>query len=301
MDLVQLKYFVAVAEAGHLTNAAKKLNVAQPALSTSIARLEKEVGVPLFDRVGRNIYLNHCGEIYLERAHQILDTMKRAQQEISEYCEQCENILNIGIVSKPCSWKILLSFQEEHPECRIRQIDITADCIEEELRKENVDYVISSHLNLPQGLVGEVIRVEPMTLAVPADHPLAKREWIRLAEASGENFISLPRNYEYRSITDEMCRDAGFEANVTKECFHCHMAELVAAGMGVALMTRERAIQNANNKQIVFVPIREPVYTRNLYIIWKAGHHFNRVARDFRNFLRENFDKYEDQSCRDCR
>ena len=89
MDLVQLKYFVVVAEAGHLTNAAKKLNIAQPALSVSIARLEKEVGAPLFDRVGRNIYLNHCGEIFLERAQQALDIMSRAQQEITAYCEQC--------------------------------------------------------------------------------------------------------------------------------------------------------------------------------------------------------------------
>ena len=78
MDLVQLKYFVAVAEAGHLTNAAKKLNVAQPALSVSLARLEKEVGVPLFDRVGRNISLNKFGEIYLEYAEQALDRIRKA-------------------------------------------------------------------------------------------------------------------------------------------------------------------------------------------------------------------------------
>ena len=78
MDLVQLEYFKAVAESGHLTNAAKKLNVAQPALSVSISRLESEVGVPLFDRVGRGIYLNKCGEIYLEHVEQALNIMKKA-------------------------------------------------------------------------------------------------------------------------------------------------------------------------------------------------------------------------------
>lgn len=300
MDLVQLKYFVVVAEAGHLTNAAKKLNIAQPALSVSIARLEKEVGAPLFDRVGRNIYLNHCGEIFLERAQQALDIMSRAQQEITAYCEQCENILTIGIVSKPCSWSLLMEFKKQYPNSKIRQVDITPDCVEEELQMENLDYVIAGKLDSSQGLVGEIIREEPMMLAVPAGHPLAAREWIRLADAAGENFIDLPRNYEYRTITDDMCRDAGFEAKVTKECFHCHMAELVASGEGVALMTQERAKQNAGNRGIVFLPLREPEYSRKHYIIWKAGHHFNRMARDFRVFLRENYGKNELSSCGGC-
>ena len=136
-----------------------------------------------------------------------------------------------------------------------------------------------------------------MLLAVPAGHPLANREWIRLADAAGENFINLPKNYEYRTITDEMCRDSGFEAKVTKECFHCHMAELVASGEGVALMTQERANQNAGNRNIVFLPLREPAYSRKHYIIWKPGHNFNRMAKDFRGFLRENYGKNEISSC----
>lgn len=300
MDLVQLKYFVTVAETGHLTNAAKKLNVAQPALSASIARLEKEVGVLLFDRVGRNIHLNHCGEIFLERAQQALETMSRAQQEINAYREQCENVLVIGIVSKPFSWPLLQKFREIYPNSKIRQIDISPDSVEEELMTENVDYVIASNLDLSEGLAGELIREEPMVLAVPADHPLAKREWIRLAEAADENFINLPRGYEYRTITDEMCRASGFEAKVAKECFHCHMAEFVASGEGVALMTQERATQNAGNRMIAFIPLREPVYNRSHYIMWKAGHNLNRMAKDFRTFLRENYKDYEARECTGC-
>lgn len=301
MDLVQLKYFAAVAEAGHLTNAAKKLDVAQPALSVSIARLEKEVGVPLFDRVGRNIYLNRCGEIYLRYVEQALDIMQKAQNEVELHCQKMENVLNLGIVSKPFSWKMLAEFKEQYPDSQIRQIEISADSVEEELRKENVDYVIASRLNSAPGLVGEVIREEPMMLAVSRDHPLAGRSRIRLRDAAGEEFINLPKEYEYRMVTDAMCQDAGFTANVTTECFHCHMAEMVAAGKGVALVTRERAVQNRGNPCLAFLPIEDPQYTRNHYIMWKAGYHFNKMAREFRRFLRSYYEAHlDDDPCGSC-
>lgn len=286
MDLVQLKYFVAVAEAGHLTNAAKKLNVAQPALSVSIARLEKEVGVPLFDRVGRNIYLNKFGEIYLEYAEQVLDRMRKAQQAVDKYAEKLEDVLNLGIISKPLAWNMLLDFKERHPDSQIRQTELSPESMEEELRKGNVDYVISSRLTMAPGLVCEVFREDPMVLAVPVDHPLAGRKWIRLKEAESERFACLPLGYEYRTIVEEMCRDAGFMPNVTVECFHCHMTGVVSSGKAVALMTQDRASRNFQWEQIAFIPIKDPVYTRNQYIIWRAGHRFNKIAREFRSCLR---------------
>ena len=83
MDIVQLKYFKAVAQTEHLTNAAKQLNVAQPALSVSISRLENEIGVPLFDRQGRRISLNKYGKMYLESVDQALTILERAQNEVS--------------------------------------------------------------------------------------------------------------------------------------------------------------------------------------------------------------------------
>lgn len=300
MDIVQLEYFKAVAEAGHLTNAAKKLNVAQPALSVSIARLENEIGVPLFDRVGRGIYLNKCGEIYLEHVEQALTILKQAQREVDAYCEKLENVLNLGIVSKPFSQMMLVRFKEQYPNSRIRQINIDADCVEEELKKDEVDYVISSRLSSAPGIVGEVIREEKMMLAVPADHPFAELKHIRLCDTKGEEFINLPKEYEYRMITDDMCSDSGFTANVTTECFHCHMAEMVAAGAGVALMTEERAVQNAGNTRIVFIPIVDPEYTRKHYIVWKAGHHFNKMAKEFRKYIISRYENGDPIECSGC-
>ena len=286
MDLVQLKYFVAEAEAGHLTNAAKKLNVAQPALSVSIARLEKEVGVPLFDRVGRNISLNKFGEIYLEYAEQAFDRMRKAQQAVNKYAEKLEDILSLGIISKPLAWDLLLEFKERYPNSQIRQTELSPEHMEEELQKGTVDYVISSRLTMAPGLVCEVFREDPLALAVPADHPLASRKWIRLKEAEGEHFACLPKGYEYRTIVEEMCQDAGFTPNVVVECFHCHMAGVVGSGKAVTLMAENRVLENSYEERIRLVPIKDPVYTRNQYIIWRAGHHFNKIAREFRSYLR---------------
>lgn len=297
MDLVQLKYFAAVAEAGHLTNAAKKLNVAQPALSVSIARLEKEVGVPLFDRVGRSIYLNKFGEIYLSYVEQALDMMRKGQQAVDKYSEKLEDVLNLGVVSKPLAWNMLESFKERYPDSQIRQTEISAEHMEEELRKGTVDYVISSRLTLAPGLVCEVFREDPVVLAVPATHPLAGRKWIRLKEAQGERFACLPAGYEYRTLVEEMCRDAGFTPDVAVECFHCHMAGVAASGKAVALMVENRAAQSTYGERVKFVPIRDPVYTRNQYIIWRAGHHFNKIAREFRSYLRSY---HEDRGAPEC-
>lgn len=299
MDLVQLEYFKAVAEAGHLTNAARKLNVAQPALSVSIARLENEVGVPLFDRVGRGIYLNKCGEIYLEYVEQALSIMKKAQGEVDTYCEKLENVMTLGVVSKPFSQMMLMKFKSRFPACSIRQIDLSAADVEAELSKNEVDYVITARLSSSPGIVGEEIRRERMVLVVPAAHPLADRSWIHLREARGEKFINLPKEYEYRKITDQMCQDAGFTADVAMECFHCHMVELVSAGHGVALMTQERARKNRGNDRIRILPISGPEYTMGYYIVWKAGHHFNKISKEFRKYLRENC-KAAEEDCGGC-
>ena len=71
MELLQLKYFLTVARLEHMTRAADELGIAQPPLSQTIARLEEELGVPLFDRLGRNIHLNHFGRAYVQRVKRI--------------------------------------------------------------------------------------------------------------------------------------------------------------------------------------------------------------------------------------
>lgn len=302
MDIVQLRYFIAVAKCGHLTNAAKKLNVAQSALSVSIGRLEQEVGIPLFDRVGRNIYLNKYGEIYLEYAEQVLDIIQKAQREVDAYCGKNEKILNVGIVGNPISGKTLAGFMKCYPGNKVCIKKVKAENAEEELKKGNVDYVISNSggLSAKPGLVGEVIREERLVLAVSAGHALSKREWISLKDARGEAFITAPETCGSPANTEEICREAGFEANVAIECFPCEMLELVAAGVGVALLTESWTSSSCCSGQVVFLPVRNPSYMRYDYITWQAGRRFSKMAKAFRKFLIDYYEHSEGAECGIC-
>ncbi len=87
MDLLQIKYFQTVANMQHMTRAADVLQIAQPALSSMIAKLEADLGVPLFNRTGRNIILNEYGKTFLKRANRILKEVDEGRQEISDLSE----------------------------------------------------------------------------------------------------------------------------------------------------------------------------------------------------------------------
>ena len=88
MEIQQLEYFKIVAEMQHMTHAAEKLNISQPALSKSISNIEQEIGVPLFDRQGRSIVLNRYGKLFLESVNMILEEYNKAKQEIMDLVRQ---------------------------------------------------------------------------------------------------------------------------------------------------------------------------------------------------------------------
>lgn len=97
-----------------------------------------------------------------------------------------------------------------------------------------------------------------------------------------------------------MCKSAGFKQKVDVECFHCHIVEMVAAGTGVSLMSEDRAKKNLGNSSVKFIPIREPEYAKKYYIMWKAGHTFNHISKEFRKYLLGYFDEFDEMHCADC-
>lgn len=128
MDIHSLTYFKKVAELQHITRASEELHVAQPSLSRTISRLEKELGVQLFERSGKNIILNSYGEILLKHTNRILQELKDIEQEIGDAAGERSRTVTLSLyAASKLLPELVMAFKHEYPSIRLQiiQEDLT--------------------------------------------------------------------------------------------------------------------------------------------------------------------------------
>ena len=236
MELLQLKYFQTVARLQHISRAAEELNVTQPSLSIMISHLEDELGTRLFDRKGRNIGLNQAGYAFLSRVNTILSDLKSAQDEVRELAGSLSRRISIATTNPRLLSGILKSFLSSHGDLVVRQCCETSEVIGKLLRSGNVDFCLTTPPIEGKGIESTVVGEDEIVLIVPKDHRYAHRSSIRLGEVAGDPFITLVQSYNYRSITDALCRSAGFVPNIAFEVDDALMSEMMSLGRGIALL-----------------------------------------------------------------
>lgn len=284
MDMTQLQYFQILAGEENMSRAAEKLHVAQPALSASLSRLEKELDILLFDRKGRKIILNPAGKIFLGYADRVLGDLEQTRRLLDrQKVPECDE-LTIACNSYMSTQEMFFSYMAKRPQLRLKQYSIASALIGTELKNERCDFVVSTIPIGSDDLGSYVLMKQNMGLIVPADHPFASRPWIDLAEAAGENFVCMQRGTAFRQTTDEMCRKAGFEPHVIMEYFPSQLMRAVERSKGVALGIYYKERQIYFDTLLRFIPIREPDYQREVTLLWKREREREKVIRDFIEF-----------------
>src|SRR5579864_7590511 len=178
MDLLQLRYFQAVARHQHVSRAAAELHVAQPALSRSIARLEAELGVPLFDRRGRRVQLNRFGAMFLARAGRALGELDQGQHELRDAAGLAQGMVTIAAETLRTVSGLVAGFLAGHPDVSFRLSQSPAPVMSAQLQAGEVDLCLASQ-PLPgpalrsAGLLSIELLREEVLLAVPPSHRLA--------------------------------------------------------------------------------------------------------------------------------
>jgi DNA-binding transcriptional LysR family regulator len=188
----QLRYFVAVAEEGQVTRAAKKLHIAQPALSQAIAKLEGELGMPLLTRHSRGVTLTGAGEVLFERARLAVVAEREAFQTAESLARGAEGALVFGTVGLP-PWlahpPLIERFDKAHPSVEIRLREVPFPSLPIASWLAEVDVMISTVLSPDPNVWVDPLCTEPALVLMAQDNPLGSREELMLADLDDETFI----------------------------------------------------------------------------------------------------------------
>ncbi|XAH25184.1 LysR family transcriptional regulator [Xylophilus sp. GW821-FHT01B05] len=247
IDLRLLRYFIVVAEEGHLTRAAQRIGIQQPPLSQQIRVLEHELGVTLFRRLPRGMELTDSGQALLVDARAILAQVAQSIESVRRIAQGERGRIAIGFTESaslhPFVPAVIRAFRQQAPGVALTvEESNTADLVEA-LRHKRIDVAfIRSPVGDASGLVIETVLVEDMVVALPATHPLAadrRRKNIELSALAAETFI-FNRRPSGPGLYDAIiaaCRAAGFSPVVEQEATkNLSTLNLVAAGFGVSIV-----------------------------------------------------------------
>jgi DNA-binding transcriptional LysR family regulator len=286
MELRHLTYFVAVAERLNFSRAAEELHVAQPAISQQIRALEQELGIQLFNRVGKRVSLTEAGQALLPHARQILAAVEVAQDEVRERGDLLRGTASLGApptVSTRLLPDVLTRFKRQYPGLEVTLREAGTESLLQLVEAGKLDLAIVADDVLPPVVEGQPFLEESYVLAVSAQHPLGRRRTVSMAELSSEAFILFPEGYRLREVTLTACRQAGFEPKVALDGGGIQSAlEVVAAGLGVALMPQ---LALGRSKTIRGLRIVDQELRRSLGLVWRKGHYLSPAARALREFL----------------
>lgn len=282
MELTQLRYFVEVAKTEHMTRSADHLHVAQPALTRSIHRLEKELGVPLFEHVGRNIKLTSYGEHLKQRALPLvaeLDDIERDMQRFSEAHERTIQ-LNIGSGSNMIL-DVVIDYRHEHggSEFHITQHEgrDAGDVRTFTLMPDEDKHAFETDNTL--------LLTEDILLAVPVQSGLG--DTIAPAELDGQNLVCLAGSRKFRQVCDLLCQKHGIETVVAFESDSPAVVQkMIGLGSGVGFWPA-RSWPDIDPALARLVCIDSDDFKRTIVIELDASQLATRESRRFFEFCRE--------------
>lgn len=265
MELRQLEYFVAVASEMNFSRAAQRVHVVQSALSMSIGKLEKELGIELFDRSKQQIKITPAGELFREHARQVIHTARLAKDSISDYRGALSGTVALGCLvtfGKLDVPQILGEFHRNYPfvQIRLRQSPTGSMTYLSAIADGSLDLaLVSAPSSFPTGIEMQLLSEEPMLFVCRPDHDLARRDSVGFAELAGEDLIAFPSEYGLQRIVEEAFAAAGVTPHKPYEASVDYWvgANLVRHGLGSMFMPASDANRFPDLRALSLRPVMQ--------------------------------------------
>jgi len=289
MTFNQIRYFHCVAEHQHFRKAAAELNISQPSLSRSIAALEEELDLVLFERSGRNIRLTKYGSIFLEHAGRILSEVDIAAERMHQL-SGTEGHVDIAYVfplashyiphmvrrflTKAKNKGVTFSFHQSH----------TAEMVKG-LKAERYDVIFCSYVENEPDIQFIPIISQEMVVITPPGHPLSQKKTASLTDLEQYPIIGYDRLSGLGKYTRRIYQTHGLNPDIICESPDENaISSLVAEDFGIALVANVTQIQDRN---ICILPINDTALAHTVYLAYKKNRYMIASAKNFISFIRK--------------
>lgn len=287
MEMEQLRYFVKVAELENFTRAAEQVALTQSTLSRSIAKLEEEIGQPLFDRQSRKVVLNDAGRLLLDHARNILMMAEDAKAEICDDGQLGKiRVAAIPTIAPYFLPKCLKSFRQHFPHAQVIVHEDTTENLLKRIADGEVDIVIAA---LP--IVARHVEVVPLfeeelLLVTSNDHPLARKKAVSAADIEELPFVLLGEAHCLSDNVITFCRQKSFHpVSVERTCQLSMIQELVTLGHGVSLVPAMASARDTS-KSRVYRSLSGQKPTRTIAMVSNPYRFHSQLVRRFQEHLR---------------
>jgi LysR family cyn operon transcriptional activator len=274
MEFRHLRYFLAVADALHFTKAAEGLSVSQPALSAQVKQLEQEVGVPLFDRVGRSVQLTRAGAIFREHARRALREMELAQLAIAEAEGLQGGTLAVGVVQTVNAYlvpEIVSRFSTLHPRVGLKLDELSGPDIEAGVRSGLLDVGIGFVPVTSGRIESQPMFEEDFVFITSPAHRLAKRRYVALSSLADEALILLPGVFCTRQLLNASFEQARVQPKIIVEMNSIEGILATIRTSKLATILPRLSLGLERNHSLRGIPLKHPTPRRGIGLLWKKG------------------------------
>jgi DNA-binding transcriptional LysR family regulator len=285
MDLRQLEMFVAVADNSSFTGAGRQLHVAQSAISRKIGLLEYELGERLFKRVNKKIFITPAGEAFLRYARRILQDLRNAAIEISEFSRLEWGALKIGAGLMACIHilpPILEKFQALHPRIELEIATGSTEALLSKLRNNSIDIgVLTLPIRGPDLELVPLSQEEMVVIVSKKNRTLSKMRWITPEDISKHPLIIFPRETNTRGVLDEFFEKTHIEPRILMEAENVAMIKpLVKINMGISIIPLGAVVEELKRKELHCLRIRGHRLERQMGLVYLKSNHIPKVLEE---------------------
>ena len=286
MRLLQFKYFQTVATFGKISAAAEALHISPPALSATIARLENELGVKLFDRTNNCLFLNDQGKIFLRYVNQVFTSLEATRREMRTSLENGPTNIQVAVTASNLWIELLSAFSQKYPQITLSTTTITIPQLTSTDFLHDYTFLMADSHDFSAENLDSLILFEdyPMVM-LNCEHPLAKKNVLMLSDLEEQTMFLPMANHSFNKRIKEMFSVKGVPLLHAHECSISACRTMVMENRGISFSTQRTSRNNSYNLR--YLPIEDVhcEWTQKLY--WHKERKQTEKEAIFKAFITE--------------